>query len=343
MIVVFRGFSYWKEITRYWEEAGHWLLRQPGDSDWVYLDQPDVGSIVVVLIGATFGALSARIVSDVFTRSGNLYRAFCAAVCILVISVGYSLPLYHKEISGLLHDSGLSTLKISVAELSVEASLAGKGTQGSDSASGKATGSPSLSIARTTDPTPGVEALAVDFGPGDDNRFAEDIAYIKLLDTANKESLERSISDTRRLLKPVEALASCLRIYNSSIKDSQLLLIDIKPAISALFTMHRKLVDDFRTGTTKPSDPLTMNNEDHAAHAAFEDAVNLTIGSILKTIPDPKNSKEQCFYYRTNRKDYNDTDKQSGVKQPYSVLALVDLLIAHGASDEAQGCATLSS
>lgn len=37
--------------------------------------------------------------------------------------------------------SGLSTLKISVAEISVEASLAAQGTPGSDSARGQATGS----------------------------------------------------------------------------------------------------------------------------------------------------------------------------------------------------------
>jgi hypothetical protein len=104
-----------------------------------------------------------------------------------------------RDIS-LLHDSGLSTLKISVAEITVEASLAAKGTQGSDSAGGKATGSPSLSIARTTDPTPGVEALAADFGPGHDNRFAEDIGYAQLLEMSDlgaaisKESIRDHIS-----------------------------------------------------------------------------------------------------------------------------------------------------
>ena len=115
---------------------------------WVNVGELDAGAILSVLIGAAFGAFAAKLVLGLFRRSMNPKAALYGTLALAILSIAYSLPLYQREIAGLLRDSGLSTLKISVAEISVEASLAAQGTPGSDSARGQATGSPSLSISR---------------------------------------------------------------------------------------------------------------------------------------------------------------------------------------------------
>jgi uncharacterized membrane protein YeaQ/YmgE (transglycosylase-associated protein family) len=147
LLVTARAYLHWPEVKRYHEATWYWWIGQQGPISWTDLDQPDVGSVLVILIGGVYGAFSAKIVHGLFTRGMSPRTALSGAAALLVLSVAYSLPLYEREIAGLLRDSGLSTLKISVAEISVEASLAAQGTPGSESARGQATGSPSVALA----------------------------------------------------------------------------------------------------------------------------------------------------------------------------------------------------
>src|SRR6202035_4648858 len=74
------------------------------------LSFPTVGSLFTVLIGVIIGSFSAKYVWSLFGQKFGRRDPLIGAVTLFLISVAYSLPLYHKEISGLLSDFGLSTI-----------------------------------------------------------------------------------------------------------------------------------------------------------------------------------------------------------------------------------------
>jgi hypothetical protein len=170
------------------------------------------------------------------------------AVALLALSIGYSLPVYHREISGLLHDIGLSSLKISIADVTLEAALASKGSQGVVSVSGGATGSVAQSVVRFTDPTPGLQTLKYDFIGNDklrkpENLMDRDERYVKFLQGAQTEEYNKVLAGKKNaqiFFAPVSQLARCLDEYRDKIQDSHLLLIDMTKTISPLFLMHKR-------------------------------------------------------------------------------------------------------
>lgn len=312
------------------------------ETSWTNLSEVDAGAILIALIGAVFGAFTGKLVLGLFTRSMDPKRAFYGAGALLILSIAYSLPLYQREIAGLLRDSGLSTLKVSVAEISVEASLAARGTPGSDSAGGQATGSPSLSIARVTDPTPGIQALAADF-PSDSSRKSQSVTQIDkdYVDHFEKHvgsqpefeaSTTTLVCKAETLLAPVATLGNCLVHYNKIIRDSQLLLIDIKPTIAALFAMHRTAIDSFGAlYSGKQPEQLFFGQDDRNS---MKEGIKATIISAQKTLAGRKSATGPCDPALLERKELT-SPVRIAFNEPYTELALADLLIAHGAPDEA--------
>jgi hypothetical protein len=105
---------------------------------------------------------SAAIFSQISDRPVRSLLA--GATLLALVIIVYSLPLYQREASTLLSSLGLSTLKLSVADLTVEADLTKSAKHGVDSASNMPTGSAAQTVARPKDPVPGLALLAADLG-----------------------------------------------------------------------------------------------------------------------------------------------------------------------------------
>ena len=160
------------EVVLY--QQRHWEpLRRLDDGEWVVSSwvagpelqelMPDAGVFLTIALGALFGIAFGTAITSLLRRRISFQRLWMGALALLVVSIAYSLPVYHREISDLLRASGLQSLKVSVADITLEAALATKGSQGVASASGGATGSPAQSVPRFTDPTPGLQAFKYDF------------------------------------------------------------------------------------------------------------------------------------------------------------------------------------
>jgi hypothetical protein len=143
--------------------------------------------------------------------------------------------------------------------------------------------------------------------------------------------------ETDALLTPVRELAACLSRYTKELPDSALLLIDMKPAITGLFVLHRKAKELF--GKSAP----TGGQEYHPLADAFfrnddrremSERIQQTITSARDTLHG--GNTEHCNPANLDEiKNRKDGSFQVPFNQPYTDLALADLLVAHGAPDQA--------
>lgn len=209
------------------------------------------GKVLALLIGCLFGAFSGAFVSGLLRAGFPIGSLWAGSLALLVLSIAYSLPIYQHEISALFQDLGLSSLKISVAEISLEAAIESKGSKGNVTGAGNTF--PATSVARTTDPSPGLHSLDREFGdePSNSDRalkqyepsnlIDQDLKYIDFLEGDEYAAkLRGAMYETKAFLLPIAALSKCLIEYNDKIQDSQLLLIDIKPVMSSLFRLNEK-------------------------------------------------------------------------------------------------------
>jgi hypothetical protein len=146
------------------------------------LSLPSAGSALALLIGAVFGAFSARFIWSFFGPSFGRRDPLIGACVLLILAFSYSLPLYHRELAALLNDAGLASLKTPFVELTFASDSASKGRQGSISAAGAQTGSQPQSVPRLSDPTPGLTWLHQDVGDEPGNTLAADLDYIEFLE-----------------------------------------------------------------------------------------------------------------------------------------------------------------
>ncbi|PZR93756.1 MAG: hypothetical protein DLM68_00590 [Hyphomicrobiales bacterium] len=280
------------------------------------LSFPSVGSLFTVLIGAIIGSFSAKYVWSMFGLKFGRRDPLIGAVTLFLISVAYCLPLYHKEISGLLSDFGISTIKTSFIELTF-AERSNNNRGGAIGATvGKAMATQALP--RSSDPKPGLEWLSLDVNDDAEATIGADKQYIIFCEpTAPYKDI---ISKTQDVLLPVHALVSCLIQYIKVVPDSQLLLVDIKPVLESFFKLHSKakeLPDKIkRSVTNEISAPVqevlnTINSKFGIPECEVKGALWDKIHKLTL--------HNQDFYYL----------------QPYTVLVLADLLVAHGATDEA--------
>jgi len=314
-------------------------------------------------LGAVLGIFLGGFMISVRRTASPLQGLWTGALALLALSIGYSLPIYHREISGLLRDSGLSSLKVSVADITLEATLAAKGSEGVVSASGGATGSPAQSVVRFTDPAPGIQALKFDFYGMDmketegkdwtkDPIWKRDRHYVAFL----KEG-EPSIADPGVFLRPVTLLAKCLAEYTDKIADSHLLLLDMRPIMSPLFLLHRNFQDQIKDIVDgKPPGDWSQTHGQIASYTPDDyKALRQPAGKTIEVADRALTLQfedESNHSFHEARPSYSDACKESQttiqmpkytsptfphltICQPYITIALASLLQAHGASDEA--------
>ena len=67
---------------------------------------PDPGSALTISIGALFGIFIGRFTVALFRPGFPLHRFWLGALALLVLSIGYSLPLYKHLVADLLRSAG---------------------------------------------------------------------------------------------------------------------------------------------------------------------------------------------------------------------------------------------
>jgi hypothetical protein len=296
-----------------------------------------------------FGLFLGTFVRALFRPAFPLQKFWLGSLALLALSIGYCLPVYERDISQLLRSSGISSVTISVAEIKLEADLAGKGSQGTNSASGGASGLPAQSVVRFTDPRPGLALLEFDFGEVHPI-IDRDIDYMQFLggwDVAfGLPAAQKIRSNFRQFFTPITLLSKCLGSYRDDIQDSQFMLIDIKGSISPLFMMHKVFKDAI--------DPIIDNGRRLRSHEpalteyggyfyqALVKEARSTISSVIANyssvhLPPPSDCEDANAVLK--EVDLSPTTltllPTITVFQPYSTIALADLLLAHGAPDEA--------
>ncbi len=130
---------------------------------------------------------------------------------------------------------------------------------------------------------------------------------------------------TEPFLEAAQKLSRCLNEYVKIVPDSQLLLVDIKPIIESLFTLHTEAKRTL-AAFSKEGKRDGMNLYDSQSSSAFTNSVNNILGDVKGRF----NIKDAC-----ERASAMPSDAKFFYLQPYGALVLADLLVAHGAPDEA--------
>jgi hypothetical protein len=350
---------------KHWEPLG-----RRGDGEWVLAHWvtgpnlqevvPDAGLFLTLALGMLFGVAFGAAFSALLRGKASAQSLWAGALALLAVSVGYSMPVYHREIAGLLRDSGLSSLKISIADITLEAALAAKGNRGEVSASGGASGSTTQLVERLTDPTPGLQALYYDL-IGDvkakekdqRNIIVRDESYVKTLRGAQSGefvSISKIKHQTEIFLKPLILLTKCLDEYRKIIPDAQLLLIDISSSISPLFVMHKRFLQTVMEITADPYHSLSLTNSDRTYYDNYVyliKSADTTIDSVIRTLNSSGAGLGPIGRQCQEAKNTLSAELAAtgapmqaflpplSINQPYVTIALAWLLKAHGAPDEA--------
>jgi hypothetical protein len=356
-----------------WGAAGAFLVARAiwffwsGDSP-TRVFVPGIGFFLTLVVGAVLGIFFGSFVASIRRTASPLQGLWMGALALLALSVGYSLPVYRGAISQIIQEAGLSGVKISVADITLEAALAAKGKRGEVSGSGGASGSTTQAVPRPTDPTPGVRTLANDFvdhpKPSSDKTktsrkldsviISRDLDYINFTRPEDVKALKVVENDLINFFEPVKLLAECLEEYRGSIQDSQLLLIDISSSMRPLFLMHNEFIAQVKNITDPSVDTALPKKEKYTDldYSALQEGVHKTIDTAIETLIHSKyiiHPPTQCIHslYSLTEKQQKyldafgpaalerDPGDSVTVYQPYVTMALSSLLVAHGASDEA--------
>jgi hypothetical protein len=327
------------------------LLLGVGTHIWRYREKPallNAGGALWVLLGAVFGSFTAKFVWSMFgSRFGR--RDPIVGACVLVLlAIAYTLPLYQRAITTALGSLGLSSIKTPIAEFTFnEASNRGQGK--SLNASREQGSEATQSVPRISDPSPGLTWLQTDISDDDDGTMASDLDYIQFLEPQKLNYAKSLITETKQYLLPTRALGACLRAYVRIVRDSQLLLIDIKPVLDSLLMLHARakidLEPDMNSETGRTRAVLYSYPAGRPTHLEFE------VGEVLKQVnknlregvgTDPNTVYEQLISLEkacSVPTDNTSAPLKSIVNvhylQPYTTLVLSDLLLTHGAGDEA--------
>ncbi len=310
---------------------------------WQDISFPTPGSVLAILIGAVFGAFTAKFIRSLFGEDFGPSDPFIGAGVLALLSIAYSLPLYSQAISGLFGGLGLASIKTPVLELTLREAPGGRGAVVSASGAGGAGNFSAQAVPRASDPSPGLSWLKIDSQvmcppdqTGCSGTFADDKAYIDYVEfpEADYPPEYKTISAASvSLLTPVQQLSRCLSEYVKIVPDSQLLLVDIKPMIEALFQVHARAKRELRE-----------SNEDPKTRMMSVTGLSLVsiLNKVMKTVSDRYNTEdkltEACREWSSAADPETSTDKDTieyYYLQPYGTLILSDLLIAHGAPDEA--------
>jgi hypothetical protein len=313
------------------------LLLVIGSHIWTHRDGsifPNVTSVTTLLIGAAFGAFTAHFVASLFGAGFGRRDPLIGAAVLLLLSVGYSLPLYSRAISDMVGGIGLSSVKTPFLELTVR-------ERGSKPVTAAASGVSSNSgqVPRTSDPVPGLTWLrndtTLDDGENSESTLLSDERYINFFDNDVFGSGEHreDIAQIRRFLAPARVLSECLQEYIRVLPDSGLLLVDIKPVIESMFMLHARARQDL-----EQIPPPREVQYDSSEQSLFWQEVNNVLTNVNEKFAEHRHAavhwpakSVQCQVQTPKENSSFKVDH----RQPYGALVLADLIHAHGSPDEA--------
>jgi hypothetical protein len=306
-------------------------------SDWQW---PTVSSVIAILIGTVFGSFTAKFVASLFSRDFGRRDPIIGAFVLLLLAIGYSLPLYGDAISSLLSKVGLSGVKTPFLEISFESQS--KGRSATPQASG-ASNSHGEAVPRGNNPQPGLDSLKYDADPS--FTLASDWDYVTFIGGRPKDfaALDKG---TKQFLAPIKLLSDCLNKYVSIVPDSQLLLVDIKPTIASMYRLHaaaKRAIDPEHFPPEAAS--LTAKGSEATGPISQYIISEADLGSVLSSVKDVMTNVNNNFMNVPTIPEC-DTQLVEKIKnekaplslpylQPYASLVLADLLVTHGAADEA--------
>ncbi|MBN9560190.1 MAG: hypothetical protein J0H14_05605 [Alphaproteobacteria bacterium] len=290
-------------------------------------------------LGGAFGCLLAwKIMDRLLPRTGvepqePISVLAVAALCVLLIVLNF--PVFRYEFALLLDNLNLTTLKVpSVLEIGFgqRSETARQSTVSSGGVQAAA-----ASFQRSSDPAPGLKALNADLRGDPKGYMPADRRYIEffymmpgqstLVDAQIGRHYIEAIDKAEQQLRPMRALAACLREYVAAYPDSHILLIDIKPIIAALFDVHASAKST--QGVPKIDDARWINS-----------AIAEWLGNFRKRSP-LRIRLSSCNDKKLINENGPDTSVSSPAEtyfaQPYIAIALADLLMTYGAPSRARG------
>ena len=312
------------------------------------MQYPSLGLVLTFIIGSAVGSFSGRFVWSLFSARFGAKDPVIGVLVLLLLVIVYSLPVYQREISALLGHIGLSSLKTPIGELTfTERSR----FQGAVVSAAKPSGEErSSALPRPSYPRPGLDALRQVVSEGENDYLIKDARYIAFFDGPDRPG-DDVIAATRTFLRPAKTLARCLRAYVDIIPDSQLLLVDIRKILHFFFRMHANAVAALRRNKDQPEDPMEDLTDfyklvEEVRHAVL-DAIGATrdapevIGGVQPAADETDDGRDPDFVKRCgsdNLKPSADAARSLHAftyLQPYVTIALANLLVSHGSSDEA--------
>jgi hypothetical protein len=306
-------------------------------------------AFLAVLTGVGFGTLTARFVWRLFGPNFRITEAIIGAGVFVLLSLAYSLPVYHQQLVQLLHGFGIASLKTPVGELTFVEQQRPRATFGVGPNAGQ-NYSPNA-VPRSSDPTPGLKFLRQDTSdkpwedPLDPGFLAKDKDYIAFFnpdakdDAKNhaKDNADKIIENMTPLLKPLHRLSHCLLAYVDVVRDSELLAVDVKPVLELLFRLQTSI-----TPTHEERSPTNngMREQFWEQWVGLYDATNNVMKVIQENFKNVPNVSSECepSLELTNHVipvgEYAKSMEYVTPLQPYIAIALSSLLMAVGSTDE---------
>ena len=319
------------------------------------LQYPGLGLVLAIIIGGAVGSFSARFVWSLFSARFGAKDPLIGVLVLLLLVIVYSLPVYQREISALLSHVGLSSLKTPIGELTFTEHSR---FQGAVVSAAKPSGEErSSALPRPSYPRPGLDSLrhAVSGGPND--YLIKDARYIAFFDgrddvRPDEDPAQPVIVATRTFLRPAKTLARCLRAYVDIIPDSQLLLVDVRPVLYFFFRMHANAVAALRNSTDPTDRPKNAAADLNDFYKLVDKVRGDVLGAIGATRAASDGADQSAFVEADDGRNPDFAEKCRGDNlkpgaeaarelkaftylQPYVTIALANLLVAHGSSDEA--------
>jgi hypothetical protein len=310
---------------------------------------PDVGAVVISLLGFVFGFFVGRFLFGLFSREFSPSYALVGVGSIFVLSMAYSLPVYHREISSLIQDAGITSVKTGVLELTFAEHQA-KGLV--QSASTSTAVSAATGVPRPSDPRGALQWLKQQLDPENGYR-SKDRKYIQMFEpnSAKLVTVGQWVKDDLTkddLTRAIKSLSDCLNDYALVSRDSQLLLVDIKPVIQKLLILHastRRVLDpcaDAKDASSEATQACPKSTVDEGRYASGANQIKASgvvsaINDVMDTINKVMNSQPdqiRPLVTQCSTAISSDEQKPYDYLQPYTPIALATLLWAHGAPDE---------
>jgi len=317
------------------------------------LQYPGLGLVLAIIIGGAVGSFSARFVWSLFSARFGAKDPLIGVLVLLLLVIVYSLPVYQREISALLSHVGLSSLKTPIGELTFTEHSR---FQGAVVSAAKPSGDErSSALPRPSYPRPGLDSLrhAVSGGPND--YLIKDARYIAFFDgrddvRPDEDPAQPVIVATRTFPRPAKTLARCLRAYVRYHTGFAIIAARRQTRPVLLFPNACECVAA-RQNSTDPTDrPKNAAADLNDFYKLVDKVRGDVLGAIGATRADSDGADQSAFVEADDGPDFAEKCRRDNLKpgaeaarelkaftylQPYVTIALANLLVAHGSSDEA--------